>query len=138
MVSPTPYEISVPQEKVDGLKYKLSKATFPDQLEASAWDLGAPLADMRRLTKAWEQWDWRQAEAKLNQLPQFTTDVEVSSFGKVNVHFVHQRSDVTEAIPLLFVHGCKNHAPSIIFQNETESENRKGPQKAPPQFFFTD
>lgn len=124
MASPAPYKISVSQEKIDALKRKLSQATFPDELEASAWDLGCPLADMRRLTKAWEQWDWRQAESKLNQLPQFTTDVEVSGFGNVNVHFIHQRSDVIGAIPLLFVHGCKNHASFAMLSKRKEKKTK--------------
>lgn len=101
MTFSVPYKISVRQEKIDVLKRKLSQVTFPNELEASAWDLGPPLADMRRLTKAWEQLDWRQVENKLNQLPQFTADIEISDFGKVNVHFIHQRSDVMGAIPLL-------------------------------------
>jgi hypothetical protein len=133
MASPVPYKISVPQGKIDVLKRKLSQATFPDELEASAWDLGSPLADMRRLTKAWGQWDWRQAETKLNQLPQFTTDVEVSGFGKVNVHFIHQRSDVIGAIPLLFVHGCKNRPPFAMFPKNPPKKSplkRENPQKS--------
>ncbi len=107
MASPKPYKISVPQEKIDSLKIKLASAEFPDELEAAGWDLGCPLADIKRLTKAWEQFDWRVAEKKLNEVPQFHTDIEVSGFGSLDIHFVHQRSGVKEAIPLLFVHGCK-------------------------------
>jgi hypothetical protein len=113
MASPQPYKISVPQDKIDNLKQKLSAAEFPDELDAAEWDLGCPLADIKRLTEAWEKWDWRQAEERLNRLPQFTTDVNVSGFGNVNVHFVHQRSAVTGAIPLLFVHGCRLSTSSI-------------------------
>jgi hypothetical protein len=58
------------------------------------------------LTKAWEQFDWRKAEDKLNETPQFHTDVEVDGFGSLNIHFVHQKSPISGAIPLLFVHGC--------------------------------
>lgn len=107
MADVKPYTISISQEKVDILKKKLSQAEFPDELDGSAWDLGSPLADVKRLTKAWEKWDWRQAEEKLNKYPQFLTDVEVAEFGKLNIHFIHQKSDVANAIPLLFVHGCK-------------------------------
>jgi len=107
IMAPVPFNISVPQEKIDALKRKLSLATFPDELNAAGWDLGCPLADIKRLTKAWEQWNWKQAEERLNKVPQFTADVEVSRFGTVNIHFVHQKSDVKGAIPLLFVHGCE-------------------------------
>lgn len=111
-MAPEPYQINVPQEKIDSLKTKLSLAEFPGELAESEWDLGVPLADMKRLTKAWEKWDWRQAEKRLNQeLPQFHTGIEVDGFGELDIHFVWQKSSVKNAIPLLFSHGCKS-APS--------------------------
>ncbi|TVY56057.1 putative epoxide hydrolase, partial [Lachnellula cervina] len=105
VMAPEPYNISVPQEKIDKLKTKLSLAEFPDELEASEWDLGVPLADMKRLTKAWEQWDWRQAEERLNKVPQYHTGIKVDGFDELDIHFVWQKSPVKNAIPLLFVHG---------------------------------
>lgn len=74
MAAPTPYMISVPQEQIDALKVKLKQATFPDELEEAGWDMGAPLADVKRLAKVWEGWDWRRAEEGLNsRLPMFST-----------------------------------------------------------------
>lgn len=108
MAAIQPYTINVPQEKIDNLKRKLELAEFPSELEGSAWDLGSPLADIERLTKAWARWDWRQAEAKLNKLPQYHTNVEVDGFGTLDIHFLHQQSEVPNAIPLLFVHGCRS------------------------------
>ncbi len=105
-MAPEPYTISVPQSKIDNLKTKLTLVEFPDELAASEWDLGVPLADMKRLTKAWEQWDWRQAEEKLNKVPQFHTPINVDGFGDLDIHFVWQKSEVKNAVPLLFVHGC--------------------------------
>ncbi len=107
MASPKLFKICVPQEKIEALKQKLSLAELPDELEGSGWDLGSPLSDIKRLTRAWQLHDWRQAENKLNQVPQFTADIDVAGFGTLNIHFVHQTSKVSGAIPLLFVHGCK-------------------------------
>ncbi|TGO19210.1 hypothetical protein BTUL_0005g00580 [Botrytis tulipae] len=107
-MSPQPFQISVPQAKIDTLKTKLSLAEFPDELENAEWDMGAPLSDVKRLAKAWEQWDWRVAEEKLNKTLeglQFTTGVEVDGFGELDVHFLWQKSEVKGAVPLLFVHG---------------------------------
>jgi len=105
-MAPQPYKISIPQEKIDNLKDKLSVADFPDELTGSEWDLGVPLADLKRLTKAWEKWDWRQAEERLNRIPQYHTGVKVDGFDELDIHFVWQKSEVRNAIPLLFVHGC--------------------------------
>jgi hypothetical protein len=106
-MAPEPFKISIPQEKVDSLKKKLSLAEFPDELSASEWDLGVPLADMKRLTKAWENWDWRQAEERLNKVPQYHTGIKVDGFDELDIHFFWQKSEAKNAIPLLFVHGCR-------------------------------
>jgi len=103
-----PYNISIPQSQIDNLKQKLPLASFPNELEDAGWDLGCPLTDIKRLTKAWEHWDWRQAEKKLNAYPQFHTDIEVDGFGTLDTHFVFQKSEAKDAIPLLFVHGCRS------------------------------
>lgn len=57
MASPQSLEIYVAQEKIDALKQTLSLTQFPDELEASGWDLGSTLNDINRLAKAWEQFD---------------------------------------------------------------------------------
>ena len=107
MSSPQPYVIDVPQSKIENLRKKLSLAEYPDELQDAGWDLGYPLAEIKRLAEAWEKWDWRQAEKLLNELPQFHVEIEVKGFEILDIHFVHQKSEATGAIPLLFVHGCK-------------------------------
>ena len=106
MSSPEPFTIAISQSKIDGLRQKLSLSELPDELEGAAWDLGCPLNDIDRLVKAWKNWDWRQAERRLNEVPQFHTSIEVDGFESLDIHFVHQKSEVIGAIPLLFVHGC--------------------------------
>jgi hypothetical protein len=103
-----PFTIAVPQAKLDRLKIKLSLTDFPDELENAGWDFGAPLASIKSLVEVWKDWDWRDAEARLNTLPQFHTDIEVAGFDVLDIHFVHARSKVGNAIPLLFIHGCKH------------------------------
>ena len=103
-----PFKVAVPDADIDLLQKKLALVRFPDELEGAGWDYGSPLADMKRLTAHWkDKFDWRKAEAGINTLPMFTRDIEVDGFGTLNVHFVHQVSDVRNAIPLLFVHGCE-------------------------------
>lgn len=106
---PSPFTISVPDAALDELKQKLAHASFPDELvDAEQWAYGVPLADVKRLANYWRDgFDWRKAEASLNELPNFTTTLMVERFGLINIHFVHQQSPVEGAIPLLFVHGCK-------------------------------
>jgi hypothetical protein len=108
MAAKTPYTITVPETALQKLKRKLADADYPDELEAAdQWPYGAPLSDVKRLASYWENgFDWRKAEAKLNELPNYRGKVDVEDFGQVDVHYVHQESEIDGAIPLLFVHGC--------------------------------
>ncbi|KAL9629768.1 MAG: hypothetical protein Q9204_005085 [Flavoplaca sp. TL-2023a] len=100
------FQVSVPQELVDQLDQKLSLASLPNELEDSDWEYGAPLADIKRLLEYWQQdYDWQVQEARINELPQFMTQISVNGFDNLDIHFVHQTSPVESAIPLLFVHG---------------------------------
>lgn len=103
-----PFTISVPDKQLKLVKDKLGFATFPPETPLNNdWAYGAPVSDVKRLVNYWANgFDWRAQESKLNELPQFETDVEVEGFGDVHVHFLHQRSDSTNSIPLLFCHGC--------------------------------
>ncbi|KAF8265862.1 alpha/beta-hydrolase [Lactarius quietus] len=71
-------------------KISLDDTRLPDEINAAEWAYGVPLADISRL---------------LNALPMFTRTIAVEGFGELSVHYVHQRSTVEGAIPLLFVHG---------------------------------
>ena len=108
-----PFAVYVTDEELARLKQKLALTSFPDELEDSGWDYGAPLADVKRLSKYWQtQFDWRKAEAKINDLPNFRTTIQADGFEPLKIHYVHQKSNVDGAIPLLFVHGCKS-MPSL-------------------------
>ncbi|KZS94108.1 alpha/beta-hydrolase [Sistotremastrum niveocremeum HHB9708] len=106
-----PYQVNVPESDIVALKAKLSATRFPDELEGAKWDYGVPLADMKRLVHYWEHhYDWRKYEDYINKtFAQFGTDIEVAGHGSLNIHFVHQKSTVKNAIPLLFSHGWPGH-----------------------------
>lgn len=107
MTSINPYTIAIPDNELEKLTQKLSTASFPDELDDAGWAYGAPLADIKRLTEYWKNgFDWRSEESKINSLPNFRTAIEIDGFGSLDIHFVHQKSNVEKAIPLLFSHGC--------------------------------
>lgn len=108
MASIDSYTFTIPEEKLERLKQKLSLTTFPDELDEASWDYGSPLTDVKRLAKYWlEKFEFRKLESEINKLPNFSTPINVDRFGSLDIHFVHQKSDVEKAIPLLFVHGCE-------------------------------
>jgi pimeloyl-ACP methyl ester carboxylesterase len=101
-----PYQISVPDSRIQTLNSKLDAALFPDELDSAGWDMGAPLADIQRLVNYWRHdFSWRKVEERLNQLPHFSTSIQCEGYESLAIHFLHKKSHVKGAIPLLFVHG---------------------------------
>lgn len=105
-----PFKINIVEERLQRLHQKLALTDLPEETSdlefGDRWSRGAPLADVKRLAAYWHKgFDWRKAEETLNKLPQFTTGINIEGFGSYQIHFVHQLSSVTGAIPLLFLHG---------------------------------
>ena len=102
------FTLHIPDSELKLLQEKLQTTRFQDELEGTDWDYGVPLTDIKRLVARWgDGFDWRRAESEINKIPQFTRDIEVDGFGSLNIHYVHCRSKLDDALPLLFVHGCK-------------------------------
>ena len=122
-MSATPFTISVPDAAIDRLNDLLSDPVFQDEPEGyGQWHHGSPMADVKRLAKYWkDEFDWREAEKKLNQLPNFRTQITVDGFDPLDIHFVHQKSDKPGAIPLLFIHGCRS-SPSVLAAKASQTE----------------
>jgi epoxide hydrolase len=96
----TPFRIQVSQETLDDLRARLQRTRFPDAPEGAGWTMGADLAFMKRFAAHWlDKYDFRTHEAELNQLPQFTADVEGTK-----IHFVHLRGKGPNPTPLLLIH----------------------------------
>lgn len=90
MAEPRPYQISVPEDNLKDLQQRLALSKLPAQLESDEqdlWDFGTPVKDVQRLVNYWKDgFDWRKAEAKLNELPQYRTQIEVDGFGTLDMH----------------------------------------------------
>jgi epoxide hydrolase len=96
-----PFRIEVPQRDLDDLHARLDRTRWPDELPGVGWSYGIPLAYTKELVHHWRHaYDWRKAEARLNEFPQFTTTIDGA-----NVHFLHVRSPEPGAVPLIITHG---------------------------------
>jgi hypothetical protein len=104
-----PFRLDISDAQLADLRQRLVLTRFPDELDDAGWDYGVPLTDVRRLVARWKDgYDWRAYEGQINRMPQYTVDIDVEGFGTLNIHYVHQRSEIKQAIPLLFVHGCES------------------------------
>ncbi|HEV2254164.1 MAG TPA: epoxide hydrolase [Streptosporangiaceae bacterium] len=96
-----PFRIDIPAAELDDLRDRLARTRWPDQLPDVGWDYGIALDDVRELASYWRTgYDWRVHEARLNGFEQFTTVIDGQA-----VHFLHVRSTVPGALPLIMTHG---------------------------------
>jgi pimeloyl-ACP methyl ester carboxylesterase len=110
MATLRPFHISIPDARLQRLHSKLALTDFPSELEtdiAQPWSRGPPRSEIKQLTQYWlNGFNWRKVEEALNtNFPQFLTTINVRGFGDYDVHFVHLRSNIKNAIPLIFLHG---------------------------------
>ncbi|MEU6366881.1 epoxide hydrolase family protein [Streptomyces sp. NPDC046931] len=96
-----PFRLDIAQSDLDDLYERLDRTRWPDALPDVGWAYGVPLDYLRELVRYWRHdYDWRAAEARLNEWPQFTTTIDGA-----NVHFAHVRSPEPGATPLVITHG---------------------------------
>ena len=96
-----PFRVSIPEEAVADLHRRLDAARFPDQIPGTHWDYGAELETVRELVAYWRnEFDWSAVEDEINALDHFRTTIDGQS-----IHFVHARSAVPDAMPLVISHG---------------------------------
>lgn len=96
-----PFRVNIPQADLDDLRSRLDCTRWPHELPDVEWDRGVPVGYLSKLAEYWRSlYDWRAAEAKLNQFLQFTTEIDGA-----NVHFLHVRSPEPNAVPVILTHG---------------------------------
>jgi pimeloyl-ACP methyl ester carboxylesterase len=96
-----PFHVEVPEEALVELRRRIAATRWPDRETVTDQSQGAPLAKLQELVRYWgTDYDWRKAEAKLNALPQFTTNID-----GLNIHFIHVRSRQKNALPVIITHG---------------------------------
>jgi len=102
------FRVNIPQAALDDLRKRLLATRWPDQETAADRSQGAQLAELQELVRYWGSgYDWRKAEAQLNALPQFMTNID-----DVDIHLIHVRSRHPNALPLIITHGW----PGSIFE----------------------
>ena len=101
MLSFEPFTVDVSDEVLDDLRDRLRRTRFPNAVDDIGWEQGTDLAYLRELVAYWaDGFDWRAAEARINEWPQVTTRVDGQ-----RIHLIHARSPEPDATPLLLVHG---------------------------------
>jgi pimeloyl-ACP methyl ester carboxylesterase len=96
-----PFRIDIPETDLDDLRERLARTRWPEAETVDDWSQGLPLAYARDLCRYWaDEYDWRATEARLNEFPQFRTELD-----GLGIHFLHVRSPHPDALPLVITHG---------------------------------
>jgi len=96
-----PFQVEIPEEELAELRRRIKATRWPSQELVADRSQGVQLATLQELARYWTtDYDWRKAEARLNALPQFTTQID-----GVDIHFLHVKSPHEQALPLIMTHG---------------------------------
>ena len=96
-----PFHLEIPEEQIDDLGRRVAQTRWPSKELVADRSQGVQLRTMQELARYWAtDYDWRKAEARLNALQQFTTEIE-----GIDIHFIHVKSQHENALPLMMTHG---------------------------------
>src|SRR6266446_3034063 len=105
-----PFRVHVSDAALMDLKRRINATRWPDKETVADQSQGAQLARLQPLVQYWGNgYDWRKAEAKLNALPQFMTNID-----GLDVHFIHVRSRHKNALPVIITHGWPGSVLELI------------------------
>src|ERR687893_2511374 len=96
-----PFHVDIPDAALEDLRRRIAATQWPEKETVTDQSQGVPLSMMQQLARHWgTDHDWRVCEARLNALPQFTTDID-----GLEIHFIHARSRHEDALPIVVNHG---------------------------------
>ena len=105
-----PFHVEVPEDDLADLRRRINATRWPSEELVDDRSQGVQLATMRELARYWAtDYDWRKAEARLNALPQFTTEID-----GVDIHFIHVESPHEDALPLIMTHGWPGSVVELL------------------------
>ena len=83
-----PFHTGIAEDAIADLQRRVAAWRPPEREPVDDQSQGVQLAALQDLANHWAtQYDWRRCEAKLNALPQFTTEID-----GLAIHFIHVKS----------------------------------------------
>ena len=107
---PRPYVIDVDPQLIEDTRQKAANFRPTLDITQPPWTDGPPVTEILSIAEYWtEEYDWPAVQASINaNFSHYMTTVPPPG-GNYNqtldIHFIHQRSARTDAIPLLMLHG---------------------------------
>ncbi|KAJ4356291.1 uncharacterized protein N0V89_004322 [Didymosphaeria variabile] len=105
---PKPFKVDIAEEELELLKKKLQLVRLPTgNIESTCGeDNGITVGFIEEVVKYWlEEYNWELEQLKLNEFSQFKVTIELEEWGLFDIHFIHERSEGEDGIPLIYLHG---------------------------------
>jgi pimeloyl-ACP methyl ester carboxylesterase len=104
------FNFEITEAQIDDLRRRIAATRWPSKELVDDRSQGVQLATLQELARYWaNEYDFGRLEARLNELPQFTTEID-----GVEIHFIHVKSDQDEALPLIVTHGWPGSVIELI------------------------
>ena len=95
-----PFRVEIPEADLADLDVRLARTRLPRPAPTDDWEYGTPNSYLGETVEYWRTaFDWRAQEARMNEFPQYLTEIDGQT-----VHFVHVPSKEENATPLLLLH----------------------------------
>src|SRR5262249_45521353 len=96
-----PFHVEFAEEQIDDLRRRIAATRWPSKELLADRSQGVQLAATKALAGYWlDEYDFGRIEARLNELPQFVTQID-----GVDIHFIHVKSAHEDALPVIITHG---------------------------------
>ncbi len=96
-----PFHVRVPDAELAELRRRILATRWPEKEQVGDESQGVQFATTRKLAHYWStEYDWRKAEAKINAVPHFITEID-----GLDIHFIHAKSKERNAMPMIITHG---------------------------------
>ena len=96
-----PFRFHASDSALADLRERIADTRWPDKETVPDRSQGNQLATLQEIVRYWgTDYDWRKAEARLNELPMFTTNID-----GVGIQFIQVKSQNPNALPIIITHG---------------------------------
>ena len=98
---PTPFEIDIPESRLDDLRRRLEGVHWAPDMGNEDWRYGTNGAYLGELVDYWlGTYDWREHERAMNTHNHFRVRID-----DVPIHFIHAKGKGPRPLPLILTHG---------------------------------
>ena len=95
------FKIEIAEEDINELRGRIESTRWPEKETVNDWSQGTPLSYMKEVSEYWiKNYNWKEREKYYNSFDQYITTID-----ELDIHFVHIKSEIENATPLIMSHG---------------------------------